>query len=105
MALLNKQTVLEHLYKRLIETANNNAGFECDAGIVFEEIATDRIKTWLDEVQTVDAEPVRHGKWKKTSCKWVTYACSECGERTDETIMGEPRYVYCPMCGARMVKE
>lgn len=58
MALLNKQTVLEHLYKRLIETANNNVGFECDAGIVFEEIATDRIKTWLDEVQTVDAVPV-----------------------------------------------
>ena len=58
MALLSKQTVLEHLYKRLIETANNNVGFECDAGIVFEEIATDRIKTWLDEVQTVDAEPI-----------------------------------------------
>lgn len=58
MTLLNKQTVLEHLYKRLIETANNNVGFECDAGIVFEEIATDRIKTWLDEVQTVDAVPV-----------------------------------------------
>ena len=57
------------------------------------------------KMPTMDAVPVRHGKWKKTSCKWVTYECSECGERTDETIMGEPRYVYCPMCGARMVED
>ena len=77
MALLNKQTVLEHLYKRLIETANNNVGFECDAGIVFEEIATDRIKTWLDEVQTVDAIPIswleQHIKDAETLL-WLEYA-------------------------------
>ncbi len=73
MALLNKQTVLEHLYKRLIETANNNVGFECDAGIVFEEIATDRIKTWLDEVQTVDAEPIIRCK----DCKYHDYGRCE----------------------------
>ena len=54
---------------------------------------------------TVDAMPVRHGKWKKTSYRWVIYECSECGEKTDVTIMGSPRYVYCPMCGARMDEE
>lgn len=49
-------------------------------------------------------ESRKKGTWKKTPCKWVTYECSECGEKTDETIMGLPRYVYCPMCGARMVE-
>ena len=76
--------------------------------IIFDEMVKDFIVVYkhnIDNAPTVDAEPVRHGKWKKTSCKWVTYACSECGERTDETIMGEPRYVYCPMCGARMDKD
>ena len=62
-------------------------------------------KEEIDQMPTVDAVPVRHGKWEKTSCKWVTYECSECGEKTDETIMGLPRYVYCPMCGARMDEE
>lgn len=81
MTLLNKQTVLEHLYKRLIETANNNVGFECDAGIVFEKIATDRIKTWLDEVQTVDAVPVIRCKdcIKKRICTNYRYAKVEEG--------------------------
>ena len=84
MALLNKQTVLEHLYKRLIETANNNVGFECDAGIVFEEIATDRIKTWLDEVQTVDAVPVirckdcvRYKIFGDSYCPWIEQTVEE----------------------------
>ena len=86
MALLNKQTVLEHLYKRLIETANNNVGFECDAGIVFEEIATDRIKTWLDEVQTVDAEPIIRCK----DCKYYDY-----GENPSETWSVCTAHINC----------
>ena len=91
MALLNKQTVLEHLYKRLIETANNNVGFECDAGIVFEEIATDRIETWLDEVQTVDAEPIIRCK----DCKYW-YAgenINYCRKFWDDD--GEPKLYRC----------
>lgn len=31
-----------------------------------------------------------------------TWNCSLCGEKTTSSIMGEPRYKYCPMCGARM---
>ena len=110
MALLNKQTVLEHLYKRLIETANNNVGFECDASIVFEGIATDRIKTWLDEVQTVDAEPVRHGKWHPCDKKgyiltetalrdgrrWYGYKCSECNDIYHGNALKKCKYCLYP---------
>lgn len=103
MALLNKQTVLEHLYKRLIETANNNVGFECDAGIVFEEIATDRIKTWLDEVQTVDAEPVRHGKWLCSDDMYETAVCSVCNCDTEEPYeYVKKSWNFCQNCGAKM---
>ena len=46
---------------------------------------------------TVDAEPVRHGKWTITPSH---IECSECGE----SFMLFPSN-YCPNCGARMDKE
>lgn len=72
----------------------------------------------------VDAEPIRHGKWKikairrfeflyETTGYEPLYQCSECGRvmesylRLDKPIMPEdadfPR--YCPNCGARMDEE
>lgn len=31
-----------------------------------------------------------------------TWVCSICGEKTTSSVMGYPRYNYCPMCGSRM---
>lgn len=45
---------------------------------------------------------VRHGKWVKVEHYGTVYSCSYCGELTTETVMGKPRYEYCPMCGAKM---
>ena len=52
---------------------------------------------------TVDAEPVRHGKWMPREEGvvypfWERYTCSVCGKHADDTD-------YCPNCGARMVKD
>lgn len=55
--LISRQKALEHLRKRLIQTANNNVGFVCDAGLTFED-ASERVKTWLDEVPSIDAVQV-----------------------------------------------
>ena len=52
--LISRQKTLDHLRKRLIQTANNNVGFVCDAGSTFED-ASERVKTWLDEVPSIDA--------------------------------------------------
>ena len=57
------------------------------------EIAIELIK----KQPTIDAEPVRHGKWL-----WVDgVRCSECNYKLQTT--GLPS--YCPNCGARMDKE
>lgn len=51
----------------------------------------------------VDTEPKR-GKWISADAIFggVPFYCSECGENTRDTVMGEPRWNYCPMCGAKM---
>ena len=46
---------------------------------------------------TIEAEPVRHGKWKVTSCY---IKCSECGE----CFMLIPQN-FCPFCGAKMRED
>lgn len=61
----------------------------------------------IQEMPTVDAVTVRHGRWvHHPEIGWgSTCLCSECGEKTVETVMGEPRYKFCPMYGADMRKD
>lgn len=61
---------------------------------------------WLNHAPTVDAVPVRHGKWinRWSGCGsvWLEQSCSECAL----TFEDEPHeYKYCPNCGARMDEE
>lgn len=64
----------------------------------------------LDEQPTIDAVPVRHGKYIGTEfdgyadgCPvYYEWKCSECGCVFEEE---EPTYNYCPNCGARMDGE
>lgn len=67
----------------------------------------------IDDIPTIDAEPVRHGRWVKDDL--YNTVCSVCGERipcveeydTDDDCGGTydveidetPR---CPICGAKM---
>ena len=44
----------------------------------------------------------KKGKWIRDAVWFTRYHCSQCGEKTEDTIMGEPRYKWCPMCGADM---
>ena len=53
---------------------------------------------------TVDAEPVKHGRWE-SCCNLMGeyFKCSECGYKAEvPTCMGEPIFIYCPNCGAEM---
>ena len=66
----------------------------------------------VSTMPTVDAEPVRHGKW--THNQWSNmrhdYSCSLCGCRisgVDPFNLSATAYYYCPECGAMMdeIKE
>lgn len=54
----------------------------------------------VDEQPTVDAEPVRHGKW-------VNGACNQCGSHAPYWAMAATYYRsnFCPNCGAKMDEE
>lgn len=60
---------------------------------------------------TVDAEPVRHGKWIWLSCTYdrvpreKEYECSECHHKTIVHGYDIPWEKYCPNCGARMDED
>lgn len=60
------------------------------------EIAIELIK----RQPTIDAEPVRHGKWIAHGDCGVT-ECSCCGWNIEECV----GWNYCPNCGCRMDKE
>ena len=65
------------------------------------EIAIELIK----KQPTIDAEPVRHGKWIIwdeiiAGIYHTVSECSECGFTTDK--MSREEMPYCPNCGARM---
>lgn len=75
-----------------------------------EEIFIGTLKSLLDKQPTVDAKPVRYGRWIKMTGMLPPeyhghYCCSECewhmkGLRNSWTR--EEELLYCPNCGARM---
>ena len=68
------------------------------------------VEDWIDEQPTVDAEPVRHGKWIQPHWKNSNYCCncSECGgEAMHREYHWDKNGIYpiCPNCGAKIDKE
>lgn len=71
---------------------------------------------YVDDADTVDAEPVRHGRWVKvhgycTPGGDPVWACSECGKGvhvygiehgTYGADIADDQWVSCPNCGAKM---
>lgn len=58
----------------------------------------------IDIMSLPTIEERKKGKWiYRPEIGWgEAWACSECEEITKSTIMGKPRYNYCPNCGADM---
>lgn len=65
----------------------------------------------IEQQPTIDAEPVRHGKFIGTEYDgyadgnpvYYEWKCSECGAIFEEDE--QPTYRYCSHCGAKMDKE
>ncbi len=60
--LISRQAAIEHIKKRLYETALNN---ETEYPY-YEEMADNRVDVWMNELPTIDAVPVVRCK----DCKW-----------------------------------
>lgn len=64
----------------------------------------DNVVRVINELPSVDADPVKHGKWMQDKAAEIQYRynCSECGNPIYDKIRP---YKYCPHCGARMDGE
>ena len=58
----------------------------------------------IDDQPTIQPVQPNTGKWISADAIFggVPFYCSECGESTLDTVMGKPRWNFCPMCGAKM---
>lgn len=57
------------------------------------------IENYVDEMPTIEAEPIRHGHWIKEPD--YDYQCSECGAYVGGGDIPKV-FRYCPNCGSRM---
>ena len=70
-----------------------------------------RYLNWLNHAPTVDAVPVRHGKWLPkhhyiAGYEYVSgHICSECGNDALNAEGDEFLTDFCPKCGAMVDEE
>ncbi len=59
------------------------------------------VDRWLRQLPSIQP---KKGKWISADAIFggVPFYCSECGENTRDTVMGKPRWNFCPNCGAKM---
>ena len=78
-------------------------GWKLNRIVYGKTTATYEIKD-LDDVPTIEAEPIRHGHWIYKEYGYPTalafYTCSVCGH-----VQGLDINNYCPNCGAKMKNE
>ena len=97
-----KNAISEHKYRDL------ELGEHITVADVLEQVVSELDGTSLDgfkNAPTVDAEPVRHGRWLKDPHSQVGFPefvymmrkCSECGHSWGNVTP------YCPCCGAKMM--
>lgn len=77
---------------------------DSEIGVFPIKIGFNAITEVINNAPTIDAEPVRHGKWIDETFKpWGLvhhpFKCNLCGEHAE---FASP---YCPQCGSRMDKE
>ena len=59
----------------------------------------------INAMPTVDAVPVRHGRWIPEAYDDMFCYCSECGTHEYKETIEVLHYDYCPYCGAKMDAE
>ena len=62
--------------------------------------------TIIKQMQTIEAEPIRHGRWSECWHDDRLYSgiCSECEKASVRPVGSDPLPI-CPKCGAKMQTE
>ena len=76
---------------RLIDADELKTAFPCG-----ESVRTESVRATIDHMATVEAEPVRHGRWMKNGDRYCE--CSVCHH--EGNMSGQDS--YCWNCGAKM---
>ena len=80
-------------------------GFACHECPLLNDDGECGFEVFISDTPTVDAEPVRHGRWIQTDKADIVWReCSVCGDRRISTWLGKnvKSFNYCPKCGAKM---
>ena len=98
---ISRQATIEHLKKRLIETAINNTGVTARCDSIFEDTAENRIGTWINEVPSAqrwipcsERLPTKPGRYLITQERhyglYVTAVYFDGNEFFDEAVAWMP---------------
>lgn len=87
MRLIDADEVIKHLEKCIADPMFDND---------YRKICF-AICKYIDDVPTIEAEPVKHGRWLICCDGYYPY-CSSCKKEPQ----GRGMTGYCPNCGARM---
>ena len=90
MGLINEDKLDDYVFK--------SASERMDLSVEYMSGWNDAIHHIKANAPTVDAEPVRHGRWIYRNPRVDIATCSCCGDRWGSiSVMN-----YCPSCGAKM---
>ena len=96
MRLIDADAVRDKIEKMLNEPSYQHEGEDWQNGLIVAEM-------FLDDAPTVDAKPVRHGKWLCDDDFDENGICSECMYDSYEPVgYVRDEWEYCPRCGAKM---
>jgi hypothetical protein len=95
---ISRQKAIDAL-RKLREEDIEDYGCEIPEG--FNQDHLDRATFAIKQLPPI--QPKR-GRWISADAIFggVPFYCSECGENTRDTVMGKPRWNFCPNCGADM---
>ena len=103
MRLIDAEKLAEVLNRYLAQLRNSGISVGLRMGI-------NTCLTFLNNANTIEAEPVLHGRWEDSTDEWLgtdVYTCSKCRE-SYVLVEGTPEenlWHYCPNCGADMRGE
>ena len=66
----------------------------------FDEEDTSKIRWLISHIPTVDAEPVRHGRWINPRLNKYGHPCHQCNQCL--FVASQKDRNFCPDCGAKM---